>query len=295
MLAGCAACQSRAADSPCGAASWSSVDKIFPDIRQLNAALPPEVRVTQILAKGAQGAVFRGTVGQRAAAVKVYFSDQVELRVDREVEALARLASSNIAALLWSGEMPLSGRPTRVVATEFIAGSTLAEAIAQKPMEVDEIAEAVRDIASAIDNLWSIRLVHRDLKPSNIMMNGRSAVVIDLGVARHVDQLSLTATGSTWGTHGYMSPEQTRCAKQLTCKSDIFALGVIALECMLRQHPTQRVQMNLLAARLHERLPQAAVRHPLAPLVQRLLLTRPSARPTPADVMRDAASFMNRS
>ena len=62
-----------------------------------------------------------------------------------------------------------------------------------------------------------------------IRPDGR-ACVIDLGVARHLDQTTLTALGITWGTLGYMSPEQTRAVRQLTCKSDLFSLGVILLE-----------------------------------------------------------------
>lgn len=256
-----------------------------PEVRTLNAVLPSDVRVASILAKGGQGDVFRGTVGSRAAAVKVYFFDQVALRVDREIEALSRIASERIAALLWSGEISIDGRAARVVATQLISGKPLSDAIDERPLSPDEIAQAMLHVAQAIEALWDLRIVHRDLKPSNIIMNGRDAVVIDLGVARHVDQLSLTATGSTWGTHGYMSPEQMRSAKQLTCKSDVFALGVIGLECILRQHPSQRNQALLLGARFHERLPHAAIRHPLAPIIQRLLLTRPSARPTPTEVM----------
>ena len=102
-------------------------------------------------------------------------------------------------------------------------------------------------MAKAIDSIWKLRIVHRDIKPSNIMRktSGRYCL-IDLGVARHIDRTPLTNLGSTWGTVGYLSPEQCRFQRQLTCKSDIFSLAVVLTESALGKHPTNRNQEKLL-------------------------------------------------
>jgi serine/threonine protein kinase len=260
-------------------------------IASINAALPPSVRVAKLLAQGGQGVVFTGAVGGTPAAVKVYFPHQVEVRVDREVDALQRLSCRTIARLLWAGHIERDGESVRVVATELISGPPLSQLLSERPLSVDELGRVLYDVTDAISNFWAIRLVHRDLKPSNMIISNGRAVVIDLGVARCVDQASLTVTGATWGTLGYLSPEQTRGAKQLTCKSDLFALGVIALESILQRHPTGGDQLRLLSARFDQILPPTVARHPHAELIRRLLTTRPSRRPSPELLLGELAAF----
>lgn len=114
--------------------------------------------------------------------------------------------------------------------------------------------------------------------------NGR-AVLIDLGVARHTTLTSLTATGNTWGTRGYLSPEQYSAAKGLTLKSDLFALGVVVLESLIGTHPTGRNQVELINARqpaaaLCPQLPVA-----VATFVDRMLHREPFARPRAEEVV----------
>lgn len=260
-------------------------------IAVVSGALPSNVRVTTLLAQGGQGVVYRGTVAGEAAAVKLYLPHQVETRIDREIEALRRLDCSAIAKLMWSGEVDIDGQPVRVVATQLIDGVPLNDLLRLRALTHDEVGALLYDVTEAICHLWTIRLVHRDLKPSNIIMLGGRAVVIDLGVARHVDQSPLTATGNTWGTFGYMSPEQTRGVKQLTCKSDLFALGIIAVESVLQRHPTSGDQLRLLSARMHESLPGLAAALPTGHLVRRLLMPRPTGRPAPDIVLGELAVF----
>lgn len=111
------------------------------------------------------------------------------------------------------------------VATEFIEGEVLSAVLSRGHLPTGQVARIGREIALAIAALWVERLVHRDIKPNNIMFahNGR-AVLIDLGVARHLSLGALTTLGKTWGTDGYMSPEQANALRQLSCKSDIFSL-----------------------------------------------------------------------
>lgn len=267
---------------------------ILKSVQVVNGALPANVRVAAVLAHGGQGVVHRGTVDGSAAAVKLYLPQQVETRIDREIEALRRLDTPVIAKLLWSGEVTITGQAVRVVATQLVDGTPLNELLRQRPLVHAEVGALLYDVTDAISHLWRIRIVHRDLKPSNIIMLGGRAVVIDLGVARHLDQSPLTATGNTWGTLGYMSPEQTRCVKQLTCKSDLFALGIIAVESLLQRHPTNGDQLRLLAARLHENLPGAVAAVPTAPLVRRLLIPRATGRPVPENVLGELAAFARR-
>ena len=187
--------------------------------------------------------------------------------------------------LLWSGDVNTPFGVLPVVATEFVEGISLAERISAAPMTQTEVAAMGRDVASAINVMWARRIVHRDLKPSNVMVAARHSCVIDLGLARHLDQSSLTALGATWGTYGYLSPEQTRAVRQLTCKSDIFALGILMVEALCGRHPSNGDQAQLLKLRLHERLPRRARAVDYSALLAQLLHPRPTARPMPNVVL----------
>jgi len=254
--------------------------------------LPPEVALDGWLAEGGQGAVYKGSANGTPAAIKIYFPGQLQQRIDREVEALRHLVSPTIVQLLWSGSIKVDGNDLPVVATSLVPGVPLNTVLQKRRLDGDEVGRLSWDVAHAIDQMWNRRIVHRDLKPQNILLkpNGRTCV-IDLGLARHVDRSSLTAAGMTWGTYGYMSPEQTKTVRQLTCKSDLFALGVIAVEAALGRHPTNYDQLRLLGAGLHERLPAEVAGWKHASLLAALLQPRPTSRPLPADVVITLAEY----
>jgi eukaryotic-like serine/threonine-protein kinase len=255
--------------------------------------LPSHIRIDDNLARGGQGAVYRGTVNGAPAAIKIYYSGDVQRRIDREVEALNALNCYSIVKLLWSGYLPLQNTELPVVATSLVAGAPLDQIIRTRRLNYEELSVLTFDVTTAIEHLWNKRIVHRDLKPSNMLIgqNGR-ACVIDLGIARHIDQFSLTTTvGATWGTVGYLSPEQARGVRELTCKSDMYALGIVLIECAMGRHPTNRDQARLFDYGLHERLPDevAAWRH--ASLLMKFLHPRPTARPLPSAVLDELADY----
>src|SRR5205823_12550809 len=118
------------------------------------------------------------------------------------------------------------------------------------------------------------------LKPYNIMLRpDGQAVLIDLGVARHIALDSLTTYGKTWGTEGYLSPEQARIVRSLTCKSDVFALGVVVQESLLGRHPTARHQQQLVAGGPATASLQAGLPTEFIALVDRMVHRDPVRRP----------------
>jgi eukaryotic-like serine/threonine-protein kinase len=184
---------------------------------ELTGAFPNRFRAVSAIYAGGQGSVFRveradGTVG----ALKIYVPDpgaDIEERTDREVQALRMLVRPTIVRLDDHGAAAIRGQQCRFVCTTFIDGITLASRLspAGTAIPLDEVARIGHDIADAIEALWAKphRIVHRDIKPPNVMLaTSGHAVLIDLGVARHTTLDSLTITGATWGTQGYMSPEQ---------------------------------------------------------------------------------------
>jgi eukaryotic-like serine/threonine-protein kinase len=220
--------------------------------RDIDCAFPSRFASIVPIDAGGQGSVFRCTNGAATLAVKIYVPDaatHIEERTAREVKALQRLDCPTIVRLVEHGQVPIRRQMCRFVTTAFIDGETAAARLQSTgPMPLSEAASLACDVGKAIEAMWQTpeRIVHRDIKPPNIMLgaSGR-AVLIDLGIARHTSLESLTLTGAAWGTLGYMSPEQAAGRKRLSCKSDVFALGVVLVTCLSGSHPTGGDQRRL--------------------------------------------------
>src|SRR5690606_8920968 len=113
------------------------------------------------------------------------------------------------------------------MATEFVCGLTLAEAVdVRGPFDTDALLWLADGLAGALADIRRAELVHRDLKPSNIMLTHDGLKVIDFGIARAVDASTLTGTGTLVGSYAFMSPEQI-LADAAEPASDVFAFGTV--------------------------------------------------------------------
>jgi serine/threonine-protein kinase len=96
-------------------------------------------------------------------------------------------------------------------------------------------------VLEALASAETVRIVHRDVKPENIMQDPAGNYwLLDFGIARHLDLVSLTPTINAFGvgTPGYASPEQFRNMKRdIDNRSDLFALGVALFECVEGVNP----------------------------------------------------------
>ncbi len=258
---------------------------------EITAAFPNQFTSVAAVYAGGQGSVFRaerpnGTVG----ALKIYVPDPsaaIDDRTDREVDALSRLNCPTIVRLDGHGTVAIRTEQCRFVCTTFIEGVPLSDRLGRGALSLAEAARVGHDIADAIDAMWAapLRIVHRDIKPPNVMLaNSGHAVVIDLGVARHIGMASLTATGNTWGTRGYMSPEQAAGRKSLTCKSDVFALGVIVQECLLGRHPTGGNQNLLLGGGVLTTSIIGGLPGDVVNIIDAMLQRDPNRRPMPDEI-----------
>lgn len=266
------------------------IKAILRDKSLLEKYLPNELSLHHVVAEGGQGIVYRGVANGQEAALKFYFPGQVEKRVDREVEALRDIDHPNIVKLLWDGELNFNRQQVKVAACEFINGEELNNIIYNNPFTDDQLTLLAFDITLAIQQLWNFKIVHRDLKPANILIrnNGR-ACVIDLGYARYVDKSTQTALGQSFGTPGYLSPEQQRCVRQLTYKSDLYTLGIIIVEAFLGFHPTMRDQSKLFALELFKNLPSSLEKWPHSNLLKSLFYPIHIRRPTLEKILNELA------
>ena len=93
-------------------------------------------------------------------------------------------------------------------------------------MPEGEVAIVAYEVANALDFLKRHKIIHRDIKPFNIMVdkNGNTKL-IDFGLARHIEEETVSLEGYFTGTPQYAAPESIRRDDIIDSKADIFSLG----------------------------------------------------------------------
>ncbi len=186
-----------------------------------------QFRLRARLGAGGMGRVFLGySPAGRAVAVKIChpeFAADPEFvqRFALEVAAARAVNGLYTAQVIDAG--PDDSPPW--LATSYVPGPSLLDAVGRYgPLPEPAGWRLAAGLAEALAAVHARGLVHRDLKPTNVLLAADGPRVIDFGVARALDGTALTATGVTFGTPSYMSPEQAR-GRPMGPASDVFALG----------------------------------------------------------------------
>jgi len=190
-----------------------------------------QYEVQSILGRGGMGLVLKAfdTKLHRAVAVKVLAQElaanvTAKQRFLREARAAAAVTHPHVVTIhaVDEGQVPF-------LVMELIDAKTLQEKIdAVGILGMNEILRIGSQIAEGLAAAHKQGLIHRDIKPANILLeNGVERVKItDFGLARAVDDLSMTRTGEVAGTPQYMSPEQAQ-GEHVDFRSDLFSLGSV--------------------------------------------------------------------
>lgn len=155
-------------------------------------------------------------------------------RFRREAEAAGRLSHPNIVSIFDYG----TDRDRCYIAMEFLEGQTLGDVMRLRgALPVEETTEIILQLLNALAYAHSQRVVHRDIKPDNVqILPGGHIKLTDFGIARLMDEPSITADGQVFGTPSYMSPEQV-AGKQVDARSDIFSCSVLMYEMLTGRKP----------------------------------------------------------
>ena len=145
-----------------------------------------------------------------------------------EIKTTANLQHPHILGLIDSGDA--DGLLYYVM--PFVEGETVRDRISrEKQLPVADAVRIATEAASALDYAHRHGVIHRDIKPENILLHDGSALVADFGIALAVSTAGtrMTETGMSLGTPHYMSPEQAMGEREITARSDVYALGLRAL------------------------------------------------------------------
>jgi len=213
-------------------------------------------KVVGELGRGAMGTVYRATdpMIEREVAIKTLLPnlpeeqlEEVRGRFLREAKSAGRLNHPNVVAIYDVGEQD----GVAYIAMELLEGRSLQE-IMREPQRLafNVIADLIAQVADGLDHAHGFKVVHRDVKPANIVVSpaGR-AKLTDFGVA-HVPSSTMTQTGQALGSPKYMSPEQV-LGQPVDPRSDIFSLGVVLYEMLVRKTPFERAGDTNIFALMH--------------------------------------------
>lgn len=263
----------------------------------LRAALAEHYRIDRELGAGGMATVYlaHDLKHERPVALKVLRPELAAvIGADRfltEIKVTANLQHPHILPLHDSGEA--GGFLYYVM--PFIEGESLRDRLArEQQLPVVDAVRITSEVASALDYAHRHGVVHRDIKPENILLHDGRALVADFGIALAASRTAgarMTETGMSLGTPTYMSPEQAMGEREITARSDVYALGCVAYELLAGEPPFTGPTAQSIVARVMTERPRAlrAQRATVPPHVEAAIHT--ALEKLPADRFATVAAF----
>jgi Tol biopolymer transport system component len=179
-------------------------------------------RIEAPIGAGGMGEVYRAIDTRLGRAVALKTSrEKFSGRFEREARAIAALNHPHICTLYDVG-------PNHLV-MELVEGETLAARLKRGKLSIHLALQYGSQIADALAAAHAKGIIHRDLKPGNIMLTKNGVKVLDFGLAKSLEDGTLTGANAVMGTPAYMAPEQ-REGKECDARTDIYALGLVLRE-----------------------------------------------------------------
>jgi serine/threonine protein kinase len=263
-------------------------------------SLFPELQFVAELTPSEQKAAFHVRRGADEYCLKIISPNYAMDRLQREVLAMQIINHPNVVRLLEYEFSAREGTPRHYLIEEFVAGSDLSACLLPgDKWPVGRIANFFQPLCAGLEQLRLNNIVHRDLKPSNIRVRpDGSPVIIDFGLARHIDMASLTNTrdGAQLGIPKYFAPEQfTGTKRDIDHRTDLYAVGVLMYEAAIGCHPSLTAHMTTMDELSHAVCNSDSyaanqefglLPEPLRSLIKRLLAKERARRPTNAGLVQ---------
>ncbi len=244
-------------------------------------------RLLRVIGEGGMGVVHLGLdPSDRAVAVKVVrphvaADPQTRARLAREVRSLVKVRHPRVAEVLdadFDADLPY-------VVMRYVPGEAL-DAVVRRdgPLVGEQLDELAVGLFEAVSAIHSVGVVHRDLKPGNVLLLDGSPVVIDFGIARALDDASLTSTGLMVGTPGYLSPEVLD-GTDVGTAADWWGWGAVMAFAATGRPPFRLGPMEAVWDRVRRgAVDLQGVQPDLARVLAATLRPEPGDRPSPADL-----------
>ena len=265
-------------------------------MQRLTAALADRYRIERELGAGGMATVYlaEDLKHDRKVAIKVLRPELAAVigaeRFLKEIKTTANLQHPHILGLIDSGNV----EGLLWYAMPFVEGESLRDRLQrEKQLPILAAVRITTEVAGALDYAHRHGVIHRDIKPENILLHDGSALVADFGIALAASTAGtrMTETGMSLGTPHYMSPEQAMGEREITARSDVYALGCIAYEMLVGEPPFNGPTAQAIIARVMTEAPRSLTlqRKTIPPHVEAAVLT--ALEKLPADRYATAAEF----
>src|SRR5690242_21780852 len=264
---------------------------------KISGALSGHYRLEDEIGAGGMATVYlaHDLRHDRRVAVKVLRPELAAVigaeRFLAEIKLTANLQHPHILPLFDSGE----AEGFLYYVMPYVEGESLRDRLSrEKQLPVDEAVRLAVEVASALDYAHRHGVVHRDIKPENILLHDGRALVADFGIALAASKAGgnrMTETGMSLGTPHYMSPEQAMGEREITPRSDVYALGVVLYEMLSGDPPFTGSTAQAVVARVLTEAPRPILpqRHTIPAQVEAAVLT--ALEKLPADRFATPAEF----
>jgi Tol biopolymer transport system component len=266
-------------------------------IERLRASLADRYRIERELGAGGMATVYlaQDLKHDRKVAVKVLRPELAAVigaeRFLSEIKTTANLQHPHILPLFDSG----AADSFLFYVMPFIEGESLRDQLnREKQLPITDAIRIATEVAGALDYAHRHNVIHRDIKPENILLHDGRALVADFGIALAASKAGgtrMTETGMSLGTPTYMSPEQAMGEREITARSDVYALGCVTYEMLLGEPPfTGPTAQSIVAKVMTEKPAPLLPRRDRIPAnVENAVLT--ALEKLPADRFASAAQF----
>jgi len=264
---------------------------------RLAAALADRYRIERELGEGGMATVYLAAdlKHDRQVAIKVLRPELAAvIGADRflsEIKTTANLQHPHILPLFDSG----AADSFLFYVMPYVQGETVRDRIdREKQLPIADAVRIASEVAAALDYAHRHGVIHRDIKPENILLHDGSALVADFGIALAASKAGgtrMTETGMSLGTPHYMSPEQAMGEREITARSDVYALGCVLYEMLLGEPPFTGPTAQSIVAKVMTEKPAGLIarRERIPPEVEDTVLT--ALEKLPADRFASAAEF----
>jgi len=273
------------------------------DSVRLAAALADRYRIERELGQGGMATVYLADdlKHDRKVAIKVLRPELAAVigaeRFLSEIKTTANLQHPHILPLFDSGAAggEAGGQSFLYYVMPYVEGESLRDRLSrEKQLPIADAVRIATEVASALDYAHRHNVIHRDIKPENILLHDGRALVADFGIALAASKAGgsrMTETGMSLGTPTYMSPEQAMGEREITARSDVYALGAMTYEMLVGDPPfTGSTAQAIVAKVMTERpAPPSRMRDTVPEAVEEAVLVALSK--LPADRFSSAAEF----
>ncbi len=273
---------------------------------RLAAALSDRYTIERELGAGGMATVYlaHDLKHDRDVAIKVLRPELAAVigaeRFLAEIKTTANLQHPHILPLFDSGSAQLNperseGPLALYYVMPYIEGESLRDRLTREhQLPLHDAVRIATEVASALDYAHRHGVVHRDIKPENVMLHDGRAMVADFGIALAMANTAgtrMTETGMSLGTPHYMSPEQAMGEREITGRSDVYALGCITYEMLVGEPPFTGPTAQAIIARVMTEEPRPIIvqRKSVPSVVEAAVLT--ALEKIPADRCATAAEF----